>query len=70
MANTAVYSALKWSKLTALTTCHLYPGARVLTLYHKVVELAGHSYTGRFQDSLDVRAAFALDRRHPANDGR
>ncbi len=44
MANTAAYSGLRWGELIALTVPQIDPGARVIAVDRKVVEVGGHLY--------------------------
>jgi integrase len=44
MANTAAYSGLRWGELAALTIGQVDQADRVITVDHKVVEVAGHLY--------------------------
>jgi integrase len=44
MANTAAYSGLRWGELTALSTGQVDPGARVITVDRKVIEVGGHLF--------------------------
>jgi integrase len=44
MANTAAYSGLRWGELAALTIPQVGPGARVITVDRKVIEVAGRLY--------------------------
>jgi integrase len=44
MANVAAYSGLRWGELTALTIAQIDSLGRVITVDHKVVEVAGYLY--------------------------
>jgi integrase len=44
MVNTAAYSGLRWGELAALTIGQVDDDARVITVDHKVIEVAGHLY--------------------------
>ena len=44
MACTAAYTGLRWGELAALTIPQVDQSARVITVDHKVIEVAGHLY--------------------------
>jgi integrase len=44
MAVTAAYTGLRWGELAALTIAQVDPGARVISVDRKVVEVGGHLY--------------------------